>query len=130
MPETLAEGKWLATLPEIPFAIAPMPASRTRKKATQKKAMQHRQREQQARHQAFKKSFGSLELASMLYGVPACADCGAERMELTPEQVPADTWEKMAPMREAMESDGAPIAQIAYCASCNQYSVLSDWESD
>ena len=97
-----------------------MPASRTRKKATQKKAAQNRQREQQARHRASKQS-----LASMLFGVPNCVDCGAERAELTPEQVPAETWEKMAPMREGMA-----VARIAYCARCNQYSVLGYWESD
>lgn len=96
-----------------------MPASRTRKKAAQKKAAQNRQRDQQARNQAFKQSLGSL-----LDGVPNCTACGAKRVELTPEQVPAETWEKMAPMREGMA-----VAQIAYCARCHQYSVLSDWES-
>jgi hypothetical protein len=99
-----------------------MPASRTRKKATQKKAAQNRQREQQAQHQAFKRSLGTL-----LDGVPACTDCGAERVEVTQEQVPAETWEKMAPMREGMEADGAAFKQIAHCASCKQYSLLSDW---
>ena len=102
-----------------------MPASRNRKKATQKKAAQNRQREQQTRHRAFKQSLGSL-----LDEMPNCTDCGAERVELTQEQVPAETWEKMAPMREGMEAEGMAIAQIAYCASCNQYSVLSDWEGD
>lgn len=99
-----------------------MPASRIRKKATQKKTAQHRQREQQAQNQAFKQRLGTL-----LDGVPACADCGAERVEVTQEQVPAETWEKMAPMREGMAAEGAAFKQIAYCARCKQYSLLSDW---
>ena len=100
-----------------------MPASRTRKKATQKKAAQNRQRQQQAQHQAFKQIFGAA-----LDAVPKCTDCQGERVEVSPDQVPADTWEAMAPMRDTLEAHGG-VRQVAYCPSCNQYSVLGGWGS-
>ena len=101
-----------------------MPASRTRKKATQKKASANRQREQQHRHEAFKRSLGTL-----LDGVPNCTACKGERIEVTQEQVPAETWENMAPMRESLDAQGLAVGQIAYCAHCKEYSLLSDWNS-
>jgi hypothetical protein len=101
-----------------------MPTSRTRKKATQKKAAQNIQREQQARHQAFKRVVGAA-----LNDVPNCTDCHGERVEVRPDQVPAETWEGMAPMRAALEAQGSSVRQVAYCPRCNQYSVLGGWES-
>lgn len=101
-----------------------MPASRTRKKASQKKASANRQREQQHRHAAFKQSLGAL-----LDGVPNCTTCGGERVEVTQAQVPAETWENMAPMRASLDAQGLAVGQIAYCANCQEYSILSDWNS-
>jgi hypothetical protein len=101
-----------------------MPASRTRKKASQKKAAEHRQREQKARHEAVKRYFGPL-----LDKVPNCTTCQGERAEVAQEEVPAEKWEKLAPMREALAAQGLAVRQIAYCPHCQEYSVLSDWNS-
>jgi hypothetical protein len=101
-----------------------MPASRTRKKATKKKNAQDRQRQQQAQHQAFKQFFGAA-----LDAVPNCTDCQGKRVEVTQDQVPVEQWEELAPMRAALEAQGANVRQVAYCANCDQYAVLGGWES-
>lgn len=101
-----------------------MPASRTRKKASQKKVIANRQREQQTRNEAFKRSLGPL-----LEGVPNCTTCKGKRVEVTQEQVPVDTWSNMAPMRESPAAQGLAVSQIAYCEPCKEYSILSDWNT-
>lgn len=101
-----------------------MPTSRTRKKASQKRAAETRQREQKSQHEAFKRTFGSL-----LDEVPKCTTCKGGRVEVAQEEVPVETWEKMAPMRAELVAQGLAVRQIAYCAHCKEYSVLSDWGS-
>jgi hypothetical protein len=101
-----------------------MPASRTRKKASQKKATANRQREQQARTEAFKRN-----LEPLLSGIPDCTTCKGKRVTVTQTQVPVDTWNNMAPMRESLAAQGLTTEQIAYCEACKEYSLLSGWNS-